>query len=149
MPEEVKNKLVAFLTELPVEKFTREWNAIQIAISMLNSPKSFKKGVHVYLTSVSRAHEEGWVNNKEMYIKIYPHKLMMRRTHSEYNSASDFDTNEVCRYITPSDKYNVQDFYNVMSNLSDLFVDCYYMDSSDASGVCYVNEHFTVETNMK
>ena len=149
IPEEVKNELVTFLTELPVEKFTREWNAIQIAISILNSPTSFKKGIHVFLTSISKAHEEGCYDDKEMFIKIYPHKLMMRRIHSEYNSASGIDTNEVYRYISPSDKYNTQDFCAVMSDLSDLFVECGYLDGSDASGVRYRNEHFTIETNMK
>ncbi len=148
IPEEVKKKLVIFLTELPVEKFTNEWNAIQNAISILNSPKSFKKGVHVYLTSVSRAHEEGCYDNKEMFLKIYPHKVMMRRIHSEYNSFSDIDRKEVYRYIAPSDKYSISDFYEVMDNLNDLFDSCYYMDSSDASGVCYRNEHFTVVSNM-
>ena len=119
IPEEVKKELVTFLAELPVEKFTKEWNAVQIAISIINSPKSFKKGVHVYLTSISKAHEEGCYDDKEMVIKIYPHKLMMRRTHSEYNSAAGIDTNEVYGYITPSDKYSAHDFYMIMSDLSD------------------------------
>ena len=148
IPDEVKKRLVTFLTELPIEKFTKEWNAIQIAISILNSPQSFKKGGHVYLTSISKAHEEGYYIDKEMFIKIYPHKLMMRRIYSEYNSAAGIDTNEVYRYITPSDKYSVLDFYDVMSDLSDLFGSCYYTDSTDASGICYRNEHFTIETNM-
>ena len=148
IPEEVKKEVVTFLAELPVEKFTKEWNAVQIAISIINSPKSFKKGVHVYLTSISKAHEEGCYDDKEMVIKIYPHKLMMRRTHSEYNSAAGIDTNEVYRYITPSDKYDAHDFYMIMSDLSDLFGSCYYTDSTDASGICYRNEHFTIETNM-
>lgn len=148
IPDEVKKELVTFLTELPIEKFTKEWNAIQIAISILNSPQSFKRGGHVYLTSISKAHEEGYYIDKEMFIKIYPHKLMMRRIFSEYNSASDIDRNEVYRYIIPSEKYDVHDFYKVMSDLSDLFGSCYYTDSTDASGICYRNEHFTIETNM-
>ena len=148
IPDEVKKRLVTFLTELPIEKFTKEWNAIQIAISILNSPQSFKKGGHVYLTSISKAHEEGYYIDKEMFIKIYPHKLMMRRIYSEYNSASDIDRNEVYRYIIPSEKYDVHDFYKVMSDLSDLFGSCYYTDSTDASGICYRNEHFIIETNM-
>lgn len=149
VPSEIKKELVTFLTELPVEKFTKEWNALQIAISIINSPKSFKKGVHVYLTSISKAHEEGSFDDKEMFIKIYPHKLMMRRAHFEYNSACSIDRKELYRYIFPSDKYTVQDFYAVMSDLSDLFVECDYLDCSDASGVCYRNEHFTIETNIK
>lgn len=148
IPEEVKKELVTFLMELPVERFTKEWNAIQIAISILNSPKSFKKGVHVYFTSISKAHEEGYYIDKEMFIKIYPHKLMMRRIYSEYNSASDIDRNEVYRYIFPSEKYSAHDFDMVMSDLSDLFDSCYYTDSTDASGICYRNEHFTIETNL-
>ena len=148
IPDEVKKRLVTFLTELPIEKFTKEWNAIQIAISILNSPQSFKKGGHVYLTSISKAHEEGYYIDKEMFIKIYPHKLMMRRIYSEYNSASDIDRNEVYRYIVPSEKYDAHDFYMIMSDLSYLFGSCYYTDSTDASGICYRNEHFTIETNM-
>ena len=148
VPDEIKKELVTFLTELPVEKFTKEWNAIQIAISILNSPQSFKKGVHVYLTSISKAHEEGYYIDKEMFIRLYPHKLMMRRIYSEYNSTSDIDRHEVFRYIVPNEKYNIHDFYKVMSDLSDLFESCYYTDSTDASGICYRNEHFTVETNM-
>ncbi len=149
MPEEIKRELINFLMELPVDMYTKEWNAIQIAISILNSPKSFKKGIHVYLTSISKAHEEGCYDNKEMFIKIYPHKLMMRRMHSEYNSATDIDKREVYRYIAPSEKYKAYHFHEVMSDLSDLFKDCYYIDNTDASGVCYRNEHFTIETNMK
>ena len=148
IPEEVKKEVVTFLAELPVEKFTKEWNAVQIAISILNSPQSFKKGGHVYLTSISKAHEEGYYIDKEMFIKIYPHKLMMRRIYSEYNSASDIDRNEVYRYIVPSEKYDAHDFYMIMSDLSDLFGSCYYTDSTDASGICYRNEQFTIETNM-
>ena len=148
VPDKVKRDLVTFLTELPVEKFTKEWKAIQIAISILNSPQSFKRGVHVYFTSISKAHEEGYYLNKEMFIKIYPHKLMMRRIYSEYNSASDIDRDEVYRYIVPSKKYKAHDFYMVMSDLSDLFDSCYYTDSTDACGVCYRNEYFTIETNM-
>ena len=149
VPEIIKRTLVSFLAELPVEKFTKEWDAIQIAISILNSPKAFKKGIHVYLTSVSRAHEEGCYDDKEMYIKIYPHKLMMRRIHSEYNSACSIGRKEVYRYIFPSDKYCIHDFNEVMSDLSDLFVECGYLDSSEAGGICYINDHFTIETNMK
>lgn len=148
VPEEIKKEMVTFLAELPVEKFTKEWYAILVAISILNSPKSFKKGGHVYLTSISKAHEEGYCVDKEMFIKIYPNKLMMRRIHSEYNTASGIGRNEVYRYIVPSEKYNAHDFYNVMADLSDLFVECSYTDSSDASGICYRNEHFTIETNM-
>ena len=149
IPENVKKELVSFLMELPVDKFTKEWNAIQLAISILNSPKSFKKGVHVFLTSISKAHEEGYFDDKEMFIKIYPHKLMMRRIHSEYNSASGIDRKEVYRYIVPNDNYTIRDFYEVMSDLSDLFVECGYLDGSDVSGICYRNEYFTIETNMK
>ncbi len=135
--------------ELPVERYTKEWNAIQIAISILNSPKSFKRGIHVYLTSFSKAHEEGYYDDKEMSIKIYPHKLLMRRTHSEYNSAADIDRRKIYRYIAPSEKYKAYHFREVMSDLRDLFKECYYIDDTDASGVRYINERFTIETNMK
>ena len=148
VPDEIKKELVTFLAELPIERFTKEWNAIQIAISILNSPQSFKRGGHVYLTSISKAHEEGNYIDKEMFIKIYPHKIMMRRIYSEFNSASDIDRNEVYRYTFPSEKYNAHDFHLVMSDLSDLFDSCNYIDSTDASGICYRNEHFTIETNL-
>lgn len=58
IPESFKKELISFLLDLPVEKFTRKWEALQIAISMLNSSKSFKKGIHVYLTYSYSAHEE-------------------------------------------------------------------------------------------
>ena len=149
VPEDVKSTLISFLTELPVKKFSKEWKAIQIAISILNSPQSFKKGVHVYITSSNKAHEEGYYDDKEMYIKIYPHKLMMRRCHSEYNSASGLDKNEVYRYIVPNEKYKVRDFYKIMEDLSGLFVGESYLDNTDYCGVCYSYENFHIEANVK
>lgn len=149
LPKEIKNELITFLLELPIEKFTKEWEATQLAISILNSPDSFKKGIHVYLTSRDSAHEEGCYDNKELFIKIYPHKLMMKRTHSEYNSYAGIDRDEVRRYVYPSDKYDSHHFFEVMTDLGDLFSSCYSMDNSDASGVCYANANFTIETNMK
>ena len=83
-----------------------------------------------------------------MYIKIYPHKLMMRRIHSEYNSYANIDKDEVHRYIYPSDKYNSYHFFEVMRDLGDLF-SSYSIDNSDACGVCYANANFTIETNMR
>ena len=148
LPEKVKKDLVRFLLELPVEKFTKDWEAVQVAISMLNFPKSFKKGTHVFLTSSNRNHEEGCYDDKEMSIKIYPHKVLMSRRHSEYNSSDGIDRKEVYRYIAPSDKYGVSDFQKVMSDLSGLFTGCSYTDNSDASGVCYSNANFYIDTNI-
>jgi len=149
LPEDVKKELERFLFELPIEKFSKEWEAVQAAISMLNFPKSFKKGTHVFLTSYNRNHEEGCYDDKEMSIKIYPQKVVMSRRHAEYNSFVGIDRNKVYRYITPSDKYGASDFQKVMSDLSGLFTSCYYTDSSDASGVCYSNANFSIITNVK
>lgn len=82
-------------------------------------------------------HEEGCFDNKEMFIKIYSHKLVMKRIHSEYNFATGIDGNEVYRYITPSEKYGAYHSLEVMSNLNDLFTSCYYVDNSDSCGIYY------------
>ena len=94
-------------------------------------------------------HEEGCFDNKEMFIKIYPHELVMKRIHSEYNFATGIDRNEVYRYIAPSDKYGAYTFHQVMSDLRELFTPRYQIDNSDASGVCYAGANFIIETNMK
>lgn len=81
--------------------------------------------------------KEGCFDNKEMFIKIYPHKLVMKRIHSEYNFATGIDRDEVYRYITPSEKYGAFHSHEVMSNLNDLFTSCYYVDNSDSCGIYY------------
>ena len=148
LPEKVKRKLTEFLSELPVKKFSKDWENVQLAISMLNSPELFKKGVHVYITSKEYALEDRCYDDREMSIRIYPHKLMMRRSHSEYNSYSDVDIKKVFRYIAPSDKYGPYHFDEVMADLSFLFSGNYNDDTSDYDGVRYYGSNFRIESNV-
>lgn len=149
MPDSVKKELVEFLADIEVEKYSKEWQAIQIAISMIMTPSSFKKGVHVYLDSYDGAREPGCYNISRMSIKIWPHKIQLRRTHSEYVSGSDIDINQTFRYIFPSDKYSESDFKEVMSNTGELFTGNYSQEESDYSGHYSIAANFHVETNVK
>lgn len=149
IPESVKIGLISFLADLPVEKLSKEWQAIQLAISMITTPSSFKKGVHVYLDSYNGAREPGCYNISEMSIKIWPHKIQMRRIHREYVSGTDIDVNQTYRYIYPNDKYSVSDFNKVMSDMDDLFNGNYSQDESDYSGRYSIAANFKVKTNVK
>lgn len=149
IPESVKIGLISFLADLPVEILSKEWQAIQLAISMITTPSSFKKGVHVYLDSYNGAREPGCYNISEMTIKIWPHKIQMRRIHREYVSGTDIDVNQTYRYIYPNDKYSVSDFNKVMSDMDDLFNGNYSQDESDYSGHYSIAANFKVKTNVK
>lgn len=100
IPKQVKIRLVDFIMDIPVEKHSEQWNAQQVAIAMITSPASFRKGVHVYLTSEDESREPGYYDIKRMSIKIWPHKIQLRREHKEYLSGSDIDINEIYRYIS-------------------------------------------------
>lgn len=149
LPEGVKKGLIEFLSDIPVEKYSEQWRAIQVAIAMITTPQSFKQNVHVYLTSHEGGHEEGYFNVQAMSVKIWPHKIQMKRTHREWSSWAGLTQNELHRYIFPSEKYGVWHFNELMSDTSDLFETNYSMDSSDVSGVCYCSANFSIETNAK
>ena len=149
LPEEVKKELLEFIMNIPVKKFSSKWNAIQVAISMITSPGSFKKGLHVYLNSDDTSREPGFYNIKRMSIKIWPHKIQIRREHKEYLSGSDIDINEIYRYIYPNEKYNVSDFEELMSDTSDFFCETSYYDDSDYDGHYIIRQNYSIETNVK
>lgn len=149
LPESVKMKIITFLSDLPVEKLSKEWQTIQVAISMITTPSSFKKGVHVYLHSYDGAREPGCYNISEMSVKMWPHKIQIRREHREYVSGCNIDVNQIYRYIHPSDKYFVSDFNEVMSNMGNLFNANYSQDESEYNGHYTITANFTIETNVK
>lgn len=149
LPESVKTRLISFLADLPVKKLSKEWQAVQVAISMITTPTSFKKGVHVYLNSYDGAREPGCYNISEMSIKIWPHKIQMRRSHREYSSESGVDISNTLRYIYPNDKYSVSDFNQVMSDMGDLFCGNYSRDESYYDGHYSIAANFRIETNVK
>lgn len=148
-PQKVKKGLVSFLAELPVAKQSDDWNAIQVAIALILCPSQFKKGTHVFLHSRSNAREEGCYDIREMSIKIYQHKLVVRRTHNECNSLCDIDRNYRVRYEYPSDKYTERQYLEAFSDTNDLFCEAYVLDDTDAQGRCYCNSNFSIETNVK
>lgn len=149
LPEQVKKELLEFIMNIPVKKFSSQWNAIQVAISMITSPGSFRKGLHVYLISNDESREPGYYNIKRMSIKIWPHKIQLRREHKEYLSGSDIDINKIYRYIYPNEKYHVSDFEELMSDTSDFFCACYYNDESDYDGHYITHANFNIETNIE
>ena len=149
-PEEVKRTLIDFLLRIKVEKYSDDWNAIQTAIAMINSPSSFRKGLHVFISSTYSASEEGAYVYQSMSIKIYQHKIQLRQQDENWVSGSDFNYNRIYRYICPSNKYDLEDFKKVMS-LSDyfLFNGNEIVDTSapySHSGYSYA---FKIETNIK
>lgn len=149
-PEEVKRTLIDFLLRIKVEKYSDDWNAIQSAIALINFPNSFKKGLHVFLSSTYSASEEGAYAYQSMSIKIYQHKIQLRHQDEKWVSGSDFNYNRIYRYICPSEKYDLEDFRNVMSS-SDyfLFIANETVDTSTPyshSGYSYA---FKIETNIK
>lgn len=148
LPLSIKNSLINFLSDIPVEKFSKDWQAIQIAIAMIMSPESFKKGVHVYMESNDISREPGCYDIRKMFIKIWPHKIHIRRKHSEYNSYSDLDRNVVCRYMFPHEKYHDYNFREVMSDMGELFRGNYSESESDYSGHYSTAANFKIETNI-
>lgn len=146
-PDVVSHTLLRFLSEFPVQKNSEDWEAIQVAIMLIIHPSLIKQGVHVFINSYYRASEEGCYDIKEMSIKIYKHKIVLRRSHSEYDSLRDIDYDQTYRYIYPNERYNIDDFENVMDDLSDLFHANYCIDDSDSSGHSHNSSNFHIETN--
>lgn len=149
LPESVKKELIEFLSEIPVEDYSKDWQAIQLAISMIITPSSFKKGVHVYLDSRYEARESGAYDISDMSIKIWPHKIQIRRKHHEYVSGTDTNINETYRYIYPSERYGEYEFQEVMSHTGGLFCDNSSQYDSDYCGYYSISESFHIETNIK
>lgn len=149
LPEPIKKELINFLTDLPVEKHSKDWQAIQVAIAMILTPGSFKKGVHVYMDSCDESRDPGCYNISSMSVKIWPHKVQLRRTHKEYVSGTDIDINQTIRYIYPSKKYSHNHFYEVMSDYGQLFSSNYSQCESDPAGSYSILANFHIETNCK
>lgn len=149
LPERVKTGLIKFLKEIPVEEYSEQWRAIQVAITMIMAPNSFKEKVHVYLESHEGAREEGAFNSHTMSIKIWPHKLQMSRHLQEWTSWSGYNANEHYYYTFPNGKHSVDEFEELISHTGGLFYSNYsdWDHSGGQSSGIYAN--FKVETNVK
>ena len=149
LPESIKHKLVDFLSTIPVEKYSQDWNAIQVAIAMITAPNSFKKGVHVYIHSYEGGREEGAFNKDEVSIKIWPNKIQMRHTCKEWTSWAGYSKNSCHRYIFPSKNYGEYDLNEFLSELGPISYSNGVEDNSDPSGQCLVYSRFKIESNVK
>ncbi len=133
-PDYVIKRLYSLFKDLPIDEGSEEWKALQIAVSLLNSPDCFKKKIRVEIFSRFYAREEGYYIRHEISIKLYPHKISMRRIFSEYSTYRDKNPSNTYRYIYPNDKYGIEDFNKVLYNLDNLFeVDSYISESDGAS----------------
>ena len=149
LPEHVKKSLIDFLGDIPVEKYSEEWRGIQAAIAMILAPNSFKDKVHVYLQSRERGSEEGAFYRHSMSIRIWPHKLQMRRDEQDWTSWSGYRTNDHFRYTFPDGKHSLFEFDELINGTSDLFCanDSDYNNDGYQHSCFYTN--FTIETNVK
>ena len=147
LPERVRRGLLEFLDGIPVEKYSDQWQAIQVAVSMVTAPRSFKQNVHVFLYSRESAHEEGYFNDHQMSVRIWPHILQMKRSYREWSSWAGLTENDLFRYTFPGGKHDVNEFEELMSDTGGLFGECYSDDYSDPSGRCYCFENFSIDTN--
>ncbi len=149
LPECVKEGLIKFLEEIPVEKYSGQWRAIQAAITMIIAPNSFKDNVHVFLHSREGAREEGAFDNHVMSIRIWPHKLQMSRDYQQWTSWSGYTTNEHYKYTFPGGKHSISEFEELISYTGELFSSNYSEwdhDGGQSSGF-YVNSE--IKTNIK
>lgn len=149
LPEPVKKGLIKFLEEIPVVKYSEQWRAIQVAITMIMAPNSFKDKVHVYLSSHEGGREEGAFDRHTMSIRIWPHKLQMSRDNQEWTSWGGYRVNEHYKYTFPNGKHPISEFEELLSYTGGLFYSSYSdwnHDGGQSSGI-YANFH--VETNVK
>ena len=149
LPEQVKKGLIKFLEEIPVEKYSEQWRAIQAAITMIVAPNSFKDKVHVYLHSHEGGREEGAFDSHKMSIRIWPHKLQMSRDNQQWTSWSGYTTNEHYKYTFPVGKHSIEEFEELLSYTGGLFYSNYSdwdLSGGQRSGI-YAN--FSIETNIK
>lgn len=120
-PNDVVVHLTDFLQRISVDESSDDWKIIQAAISLLNFPDSFKKGCHVFLTSQHKVIYDNTYDFRTMSIKLYSHKLVLKREHKEYNPSCGIDRRPRFRYIYPNRRYCSDDFEQVMSDTSFLF----------------------------
>ena len=149
LPEAVKKGLIKFLDEIPVEDYSEQWRAIQVAKTMILAPNSFKDKVHVFLRSEEAAHEEGAFNRHTMSIRIWPHKLQISRDNQQWTSWSGYTTNEHYKYTFPGGKHSLDEFEELLSYIGGLFYSNYsdWDRSGGQSSGIYAN--FTITTNVK
>ena len=149
LPEQVKKGLIKFLEEIPVEKYSEQWRAIQAAITMIVAPNSFKDKVHVFLESHVGAHEEGAFNRHTMSIRIWPHKLQMSRDNQEWTSWSGYEVNEHFKYTFPDGKHPVSEFEELISGTSELFYSNYSEECKEMAQSSGIYANFQIKTNVK
>ena len=149
LPEPVKKGLIKFLEEIPVEKYSDQWRAIQAAITMIVAPNSFKDKVHVFLRSNESAREEGAFNSHTMSIRIWPHKLQMSRDNQQWTSWSGYTTNEHYKYTFPGGKHDIDEFEELLSDTGGLFYSNYSDWDHSGGQSCGIYANFRIETNVK
>jgi len=149
LPNQVKKELIQFLEEIPVEKYSAQWRAIQAAITMIVAPGSFKDKVHVFLRSQEGGREEGALDSHVMSIRIWPHKLQMSRDNQQWTSWSGYTTNEHYKYTFPGGKHGISEFEDLMSNIGELFQSNYSEWDPDGAQTSGFYANFTIETNIK
>lgn len=149
LPEKVKKELIKFLSEIPVEEYSEQWRAIQVAKTMIMAPNSFKDKVHVYLRSHEGGREEGAFDSHTMSIRIWPHKLQMSRDNQEWRSWCGYQKNEHYKYTFPGGKHSISEFEELISGTGGLFSANYseWDHSGGQSSGFYAN--FSIETNVK
>ena len=149
LSESIKFRIIGFLNEIPVEKYSTDWKAIQVAIAMIMAPNSYKKGVHVYIPTHEGGREEGAFDSDEISIKIWPNKIQMRHTCQEWTSWSGYTKNICHRYIFPSERYDKSHLDQFFSELGPISYSNFVDDNSDACGTCMRFSRFKIETNVK
>ena len=150
LPDDIKTRLISFLSEIEVDKFSKEWSAIQVAIAMITAPNSFKKGVHVYISTSDGGIEEGSFDKEEMSLKIWPNKIQMRHSHRVWSSWDGYTTNYCDRYIFPSEKYSSYHLDQLLSGLGSISCDNYVNDQSlECMTLMKTWYNFKIETNVK
>ena len=150
LPENIKTKLIRFLSEIEVERFSNDWKAIQVAIAMITTPSSFRKGVHVYLHTNGGGVEESAFDKEEVSLKIWPNKIQMRHSHRVWSSWEGYTTNFCDRYIFPSEKYGPYHLDRLLSRLGSISCDTFINDQSlECMTLMRSWYNFKIETNMK
>ncbi len=149
LPKAVKMGLIKFLEEIPVEKYSEQWRAIQVAITMITAPNSFKDRVHVFLRSHEGGREEGAFDSHKKSIRIWPHKLQMSRDNQEWTSWSGYRTNEHYKYTFPGGKHSISEFEELISGAGSLFTGNYSNWDSCGADCCGFYGNFSIETNVK
>lgn len=149
LPETVKTRLIDFLSGIPVEKYSEQWRAVQVAITMITAPNSFKDKVHVFLRSREGGHEEGAYDSHTMSIRIWPHKLQMSRDNQEWTSWGGYRINDHYKYTFPGGKHSVQEFENLMSGYGGLFYSNYSVENKEFGQSSGFYSNFQISTNVK